>query len=41
MFFGLAGDGDHYIRITATGLTENDFALQVIMGHLVINLEEL
>ena len=41
MFFALAGDGEHYLRVTAIGLTENDFALQVIMGHLVINLEEL
>ena len=41
MFFGLAGDGDHFIRITATGLTENDFALQIIMGHLIIDVSEL
>jgi hypothetical protein len=41
IFFALAGDGEHYLRVTAIGLTENDFALQVIMGHLVINLEEL
>lgn len=41
MLFCLCGDGDHYLRVTAIGLTENDFALQVILGNITLNASEL
>ena len=41
IFFALAGDDEHYLRVTAIGLTENDFPLQFIMGHMIIDLAKL
>ena len=41
MLFAECGDGEHYLRVTAFGLTENDFALQVILGNIRLDLSQL
>lgn len=41
MFFADAGDGEHFLKLTAFGLTENDYALQVITGSIAVDAAQL
>ncbi len=41
MLFCECGDDIHYLRVTAFGLTENDFPLQVILGNISIDPEKM
>ena len=41
MLFCECGDDTHYLRVTAFGLTENDFPLQVILGNISIDPEKM
>ena len=41
LYFALAGDGVHYIRLNAVGLMEEDFEFAVILGNIVLNPGEM
>ena len=41
MLFCECGDDIHYLRATAFGLTENDFALAVILSNISIDPEKM